>query len=260
MLYRLFGGALLSGAAPAALPFAASANLHISTSRHRSLAAGMACDKPSDVILFWFGQEWVDGGMDAKEYADRGIKRWFFGGPALDAECQKFTPLIRRGRRSLLRRGLGRRAWSRRSASATRPAHAQRLPWHPGSVRVRQRGAGGGRTTPRPVCHSPGRPALAGGRIPYDEPPARRGRALHDRAAHSFGNTLVNPTRQFLLTSFCLNSRLTPPSSLRKSGGTRTGTRRSAAKTRTRSAPGSPPTRCRGWARSQTCPVSVLFA
>ena len=61
------------------------------------LAAGMACgiDKPSDVILFWFGQEWVDGGMDAKEYADRGIKRWFFGGPALDAECQKFTPLIR---------------------------------------------------------------------------------------------------------------------------------------------------------------------
>ena len=61
------------------------------------LAAGMACgiDKPSDVILFWFGQEWVDGGMDAKEYADRGIKRWFFGGPALDAECQKFIPLIR---------------------------------------------------------------------------------------------------------------------------------------------------------------------
>ena len=94
-----FAGALvLSGAAPAALPFA-SANLPLSTSRHSlrsALAAGMTCvDKPSDVILFWFGQEWVDGGMDAKEYADRGIKRWFFGGPALDAECQKFIPLIR---------------------------------------------------------------------------------------------------------------------------------------------------------------------
>ena len=83
----------------AALPFTA---LHISSiepcRRHSirsTLAAGMAYDKPSDVILFWFGQEWVDGGMDAKEYADRGIKRWFFGGPALDAECQKFVPLIR---------------------------------------------------------------------------------------------------------------------------------------------------------------------
>ena len=62
-----------------------------------TLAAGMACgvDKPSDVILFWFGQEWVDGGMDAKEYADQGIARWFFGGPALDAECCQFIPLIR---------------------------------------------------------------------------------------------------------------------------------------------------------------------
>ncbi len=61
------------------------------------LAAGMACgiDKPSDVIIYWFGQEWYDGGMGVKEYADRGIKRWFFGGPALDAECQKFVPLIR---------------------------------------------------------------------------------------------------------------------------------------------------------------------
>ena len=98
MLYRLFG-ALLSGAAPSAPPLAA---LHISSiepcRRHSirsTLAAGMSCDKPSDVILFWFGQEWVDGGMDTKEYADRGIKRWFFGGPALDAECQKFVPLIR---------------------------------------------------------------------------------------------------------------------------------------------------------------------
>ena len=98
MLYRLFV-ALLSGAAPSAPPFAA---LHISSiepcRRHsiRSTLAGMAgVDKPSDVIVFWFGQEWVDGGMDAKEYADRGIKRWFFGGPALDAECQKFVPLIR---------------------------------------------------------------------------------------------------------------------------------------------------------------------
>ena len=93
------GALLLSGAAPAALPFAASANLHLSTSRHSirsTLVAGMACgDKPRDVILFWFGQEWYEGGMDAKEYADRGIKRWFFGGPALDAECQKFIPLIR---------------------------------------------------------------------------------------------------------------------------------------------------------------------
>ena len=63
-----------------------------------ALAAGMASssiDKPSDVITFWFGQEWVDGGMDAKEYADQGIKRWFFGGPSLDAECCEFIPLIR---------------------------------------------------------------------------------------------------------------------------------------------------------------------
>ena len=105
MLYRLFG-ALLSGAAPSAPPLAA---LHISSVEPRRrqhclsqqvpicTSLGMACgaDKPSDVIVFWFGQEWVDGGMDAKEYADRGIKRWFFGGPALDAECQKFVPLIR---------------------------------------------------------------------------------------------------------------------------------------------------------------------
>ena len=99
MLYRLFG-ALLSGAAPPALPFTA---LHISSiepcRRHSirsTLVAGMACDKPSDVITFWFGQEWYDdGGMDTKEYADRGIKRWFFGGPALDAECCEFIPLIR---------------------------------------------------------------------------------------------------------------------------------------------------------------------
>ena len=100
MLYCWLQSALLFRAAPAALPFAAGASLHISTSRHSirsAVAAGMACgDKPSDVILFWFGQEWVDGGMDAKEYADRGIKRWFFGGPALDAECrEKFIPLIR---------------------------------------------------------------------------------------------------------------------------------------------------------------------
>ena len=83
----------------AALPFTA---LHISSiepcRRHSirsTLVAGMACDKPSDVIMFWFGQEWVDGDMDTKAYADQGIKRWFFGGPALDAECQKFVPLIR---------------------------------------------------------------------------------------------------------------------------------------------------------------------
>ena len=98
MLYRLFG-ALLSGAAPSEPPPLAA--LHISSiepCRRHSLRStlAMACDKPSDVILFWFGQEWVDGGMDAKEYADRGIKRWFFGGPALDAECrEKFIPLIR---------------------------------------------------------------------------------------------------------------------------------------------------------------------
>ena len=105
MLYRLFG-ALLSGAAPSAPPLAA---LHTSSVEPRrrqhclsqqvpictSLGMAYGVDKPSDVILFWFGQEWVDGGMDAKEYADRGIKRWFFGGPALDAECQKFVPLIR---------------------------------------------------------------------------------------------------------------------------------------------------------------------
>ena len=61
------------------------------------MACGLSSsvDKPSDVIVFWFGQEWYEDGMDAKEYADRGIKRWFFGGPALDAECQKFVPLIR---------------------------------------------------------------------------------------------------------------------------------------------------------------------
>ena len=72
---------------------------HQHSIRSALAAAGMASssiDKPSDVITFWFGQEWYDdGGMDAKEYADRGIKRWFFGGPALDAECQKFVPLIR---------------------------------------------------------------------------------------------------------------------------------------------------------------------
>lgn len=99
---RVFAVALLASASPAALPFAGRANLHISTSRHSirsALLAGMASssvDKPSDVITFWFGQEWYDnGGMDTKEYADRGIKRWFFGGPTLDAECQKFIPLIR---------------------------------------------------------------------------------------------------------------------------------------------------------------------
>jgi len=55
-----------------------------------------AVDKaPSDVIIFWFGQEWYEDGMDAKEYADQGIARWFFGGPSLDAECCEFIPLIR---------------------------------------------------------------------------------------------------------------------------------------------------------------------
>ena len=68
----------------------------LASTQHFGDSSIAAVDKtPSDVIVFWFGQEWYEDGMDAKEYADRGIKRWFFGGPALDAECQKFVPLIR---------------------------------------------------------------------------------------------------------------------------------------------------------------------
>jgi uncharacterized protein (DUF924 family) len=68
----------------------------LASTQHFGDSSIAAVDKtPSDVIIFWFGHEWYEDGMDAKEYADQGIARWFFGGPSLDAECCEFIPLIR---------------------------------------------------------------------------------------------------------------------------------------------------------------------
>ena len=233
------------------------ANLHLYVAAQIA-GSGMACDKPSDVILFWFGQEWVDGGMDAKEYADRGIKRWFFGGPALDAECQKFIPLIRAAGAGNLRG----EAWDDvpgliALSTAAGPAHAQRLPRHAGGVRLRQRGAAGGRAAPDRFAVAARRPALAGGRIHRDEPPARRGRtAPRPRRRLPW---LVNPTRPCFLTS------LRPSSRLRCCGSTvgiRTGTARSAARPRRGKCAGSPPTRFRGGrgASRQALSIGLVLA
>mmetsp|Transcript_24952 Transcript_24952/g.64827 ORF Transcript_24952/g.64827 Transcript_24952/m.64827 type:complete len:240 (-) Transcript_24952:27-746(-) len=223
------GALLLSAAAPAALPFATSANLHISTPRHsiRS-AAGMACDKPSDVIVFWFGQEWVDGGMDAKEYADRGIKRWFFGGPALDAECQKFVPLIRSAGDGSLRG----EAWDDVSGLIAR------------LVLLDQLSRNAFRGTPEAFA--------------YDNAAQQVAVRLLDRFAARPAD-LPWPAAVFLTTSLlhaedvALHDRASAflrehsgESHASASGGIRIATRRSAARRRTRRAPGSPPTRCRG--------------
>ena len=73
-----------------------SSGLSSSSSSGLSSSGDTAVDKaPSDVIVFWFGDEWYAGGIDAEAYADKALARWFFGGPELDAECREFIPLIR---------------------------------------------------------------------------------------------------------------------------------------------------------------------
>lgn len=56
-----------------------------------------------DVLTFWFGSQWSQGGMDTKEYLDGRIKMWFMGGAPVDAECQRFVPTIRAAGRGELR-------------------------------------------------------------------------------------------------------------------------------------------------------------
>jgi uncharacterized protein (DUF924 family) len=59
--------------------------------------------RPSDVLAFWFGPEWIDGGMDAQAYAQRQMGKWFMGGAAVDAESRAFIPQIRAAGRGELR-------------------------------------------------------------------------------------------------------------------------------------------------------------
>jgi uncharacterized protein (DUF924 family) len=58
-------------------------------------SASAAIRSPGDVLSFWFGSQWSQGGMDTKDYLDSRIKMWFMGGAPVDAECQTFAPTIR---------------------------------------------------------------------------------------------------------------------------------------------------------------------
>ena len=52
---------------------------------------------PSDVNCFWFGPLWATNraALNTPEYfSDEVSKRWFGGGPAMDAECRAFAETI----------------------------------------------------------------------------------------------------------------------------------------------------------------------
>jgi uncharacterized protein (DUF924 family) len=59
--------------------------------------------RPADVLAFWFGPEWIDGGMDEQAYAQQQMGKWFMGGAAVDAESRTFIPQIRAAGRGELR-------------------------------------------------------------------------------------------------------------------------------------------------------------
>ena len=81
-------------------------------------AAASAATSPDIVLTFWFGDEWRAGGaaMESAEYAKRQTRRWFMGGPTMDAQAQPFAPLIRAAARDELTGA----AWSGRDGLVAR--------------------------------------------------------------------------------------------------------------------------------------------
>lgn len=69
----------------------------------RKMSSTAVPHAPADVLAFWFGPQWSQGGMDTKEYNDARIKMWFMGGAPVDALCQEFVPTIRAAGRGELR-------------------------------------------------------------------------------------------------------------------------------------------------------------
>lgn len=68
----------------------------------RAIATMDTAVMPPDILRFWFGTEWFDGGFDAPEYAKRRARFWFMGGADVDAQCREFIPCIRAAGRGQL--------------------------------------------------------------------------------------------------------------------------------------------------------------
>ncbi|KAG8466228.1 hypothetical protein KFE25_001984 [Diacronema lutheri] len=65
-------------------------------------APGMSGASPEQVLRFWFGAEWFDGGYDAPAYERERVRFWFMGGAAVDVQCREFIPRIRKAGRGEL--------------------------------------------------------------------------------------------------------------------------------------------------------------
>ena len=76
--------------------------LSLALPRTRTIHATTALPGRDDVLRFWFGRQWFDGGMESPEYFKAQTKRWFMGGKAMDEEAQQFVPLIRAAGKSAL--------------------------------------------------------------------------------------------------------------------------------------------------------------
>lgn len=62
----------------------------------------MSGASPEQVLRFWFGAEWFDGGYDAPAYERERVRFWFMGGAAVDVQCREFIPRIRKAGRGEL--------------------------------------------------------------------------------------------------------------------------------------------------------------
>ena len=51
---------------------------------------------PEEVCTFWFGGEWASNrdALSSTPYFDANVKRWYGGGPEMDAACARYADTI----------------------------------------------------------------------------------------------------------------------------------------------------------------------